>query len=79
MNYFQKNITITEEQLELVKKYHKKICNREIAAMIGVTYNKLHNNLRVVGLVKEHGAKVVDFEKDGLFDVDGFKRKYYNY
>lgn len=70
---WQKNLTVSKEQMDLIKANHKKISNREIAVMLGITYNKLHNNLRFVGLVKSK-AKVV--KMDGYFDEEAFFKHY---
>jgi hypothetical protein len=50
--------------------------NAMLAKMLGLTYNKTYNNLKLIGLVKPRKeAKVVDFKK--YFDVDKFCKQYY--
>jgi len=75
---YQKNITVTEEQMKFIESNFGKMPIGQIAKMLGIGYNKVHNNLRMVGKVKTLQAKVVSFEKNGYFDVDRFAQ-YYNY
>lgn len=72
----QKNLTITKEQQQFLKANHGKMNNAMLAKMLGLTYNKTHNNLRLLGLVepKKSTAKVVNFKK--YFDVDKFGKQY---
>lgn len=73
-----KNITITPEQAEYVKSNYGKMSNSCLAKMLGITYNRTINNLRVMKLhePKEIGGVVVEMNE--YFDVDKFK-KYYEY
>jgi len=74
-HYQQKNITVTPEQVEFLKQNHGKINNATLAKMLGLTYNKTHNNLRVIGLVKPYKeTPVVDFNE--YFDIDKFGKLY---
>lgn len=75
---WQKNQTITDEQRKFAEANIGKMHIGEISKMLGISYNKLHNNLRLLGLVgsRKHEAVVVDFNE--YFDIDSFG-KYYNY
>lgn len=72
--YRQKNITINNQQREIVEANHGKIRNRALAKMIGVTYNVLHKNLVLMGKVKTRQAPVIKME--GYFDEKSFFKKY---
>lgn len=74
----QKNITLTDEQMKFIEANFGKMSIGQISKLLGVGYNKIHNNLRMVGKVKTLQAKVVSFDNNGYFDVDKFAR-YYNY
>ena len=76
MNYrTQKNVTLTEEQQKFATDNYGKMNNVEIAKMLGLSYNKLYFNLRVIGLIKEQ-AKVINIDTNGYFDVDKFAELY---
>lgn len=72
----QKNLTITVEQQDFLKANHGKMNNAMLAKMLGLTYNKTHNNLRLLGLVepKKSTAKIVDFNT--YFDAEKFFKQY---
>ena len=76
MHYVQHNITISPEQVEFVKTNFGKINNSELAKMLGLSYNKTHNNLRLLGLVtpRKDTGKVV--KMDGYFDEEDFFKHY---
>jgi hypothetical protein len=76
--YFQKNITLSPEQEKYVKENAGKMTNGKIAIALGITYNKLHKNMGLMGLVKRKGdiAKVISME--GYFDTNKFF-SYYRY
>ncbi len=75
----QRNITLTAEQQEFIKSNHGKVNIGTLSKMLGLKYNKVHNNLQLMGLVesRKNTAKVV--KMDGYFDVDHFQRTYYEY
>lgn len=70
---WQKNFTLPKEQLDVViERYESKVSIKQICKELGLTYNKVHNNLRLAGKVKPLQPKVVQFEKNGYFDIDRF-------
>lgn len=71
--YWQVNMTITQEQKEYVEKNFGIMSIGQLTKMLGLTYNKLHNNLRLMGKVKTK-AKVVHI--DGCFNEDEFFKNY---
>jgi len=75
MHYVQINITITPEQVEFVKSNHGTMNIGQLSKMLGLTYNKVHNNMKLMGLVTPRKeAKVVKME--GYFDMDEFSKHY---
>lgn len=78
MRRYQLNLTITEPQQEFIKKNYGKMNIYSMADQLNLTYNKLHNNLKLMGLFKpkkpNRPAKVIE----GMFDVSEFG-KYYNW
>jgi len=75
MKRYQQNITISKEQAEFVKSNHGKMNIGSISKMLGLTYNKLHNNMRLMGLVTpKKQAKVVKMK--GYFNIDDFAKHY---
>ena len=74
----QINITIPEEKIPIIKEHHGKIRNRELAKMVGVTYNKLHKNLIVLGFVRSKKRTQTEYPaSNGEFiDIDEFGRHY---
>ena len=68
MYRYQKNITIPIEKLDDVYRNFGKIPNSQLAVLIGESYGKLINNLKVLGLIKVP-------EKQG-FDIDSFSKHY---
>lgn len=73
---WQKNNTVSKEHLEYIKSKHGKMTIGEISATLGLTYNIVHNNMRVCNLVKPRQAKIINFEKNGYFDIDQFGKLY---
>jgi len=76
-HYYQQNVSLTPDQVEFVKANKDKMNVGELAKMLGLTYGKVHNNLKVLGLVKRRKAVVV--KMDGYFDVEEFQYRYYNF
>jgi len=77
MHYVQVNITLSPDQAEFVKANHGKMNIGTVSKMLGLTYNKVHNNMKLMGLVTPRKqVKVVKME--GYFDVEKFG-EYYNY
>ena len=74
----QKNLTITKEQADFIIANDGNMSISKLSKMLGISSNKVINNRYVLGLVKHEQAKVVQFDKDGYFDVDKFGR-YYNF
>ena len=76
---WQKNFTVTKEQLAIiVERYENKTPIKQICKELGLTYNKVHNNLRLAGKVKPLQPREAQFESNGYFDVNRFG-KYYSY
>jgi len=76
---WQKNFTLSPDLLnKVIEMYDNKITINQICKELGLTYNKVHNNLRLAGKVKTLQPRVLHFEKNGYFDVDSFT-KYYSY
>ena len=77
MHYVQINKTISPEQEEFIKSNFGKMNISALSKMLGLTYNKVHNNMKLMGLcTPRKQAKVVKME--GYFDMDEFA-KHYNY
>lgn len=74
MKRFQKNVTLSIEQEVFLKENFGKLNLGEIAKSIGVTYNKLHNNARVLGMVKSRGLEMS--KGKGTFDEELFFKDY---
>ena len=68
----QKKITISVEKLDDIFKNFGKMPNSKLAVLIGETYGKLVNNLKVLELIppKEYDLTVGD--ENGNFDVDKY-------
>ncbi len=67
-----KNLTITKKQEAKLRRWHGKINNREIAQKLGLTYNVLYNNIKVLGLHKSKGKEC----KAGYFDIDKWAKEF---
>lgn len=76
MRHVQRNITLSPEQRLYVDEHFGKMDLGKISAALGIGYQKLHKNLRVMGKVKTK-AKVI--RMDGCFDSENFLNKYYKY
>jgi hypothetical protein len=74
MYYLQKNLTITKEQAEYIRNNYSKMSISRLAKELGLTKNKTHHNMRVMGLVK--GRKSQAIKMNGYFDIDEFYKKY---
>ena len=73
----QVNLTIGERQIaELKAMKQKGVKIGEMAAALGLTYNKLHQNMRLLGMVKERKMDIQTPE--GFFDIDKEWRNCYN-
>jgi len=53
-------------------KKHKQIKNRAIAQKLGLTYNVLYNNIKVLGLHKSKRKEC----KAGYFDIDKWAKEF---
>jgi len=76
MYYKQKNITVTPEQVELIKANAGKMTIEKLATMLGLPIQKTYNNMKVLKLHKPR-TKVIKIDSK-YFDVDKFG-KLYNY
>lgn len=75
MKRWQKNITLTESQLNFAKENFGRMRIRDISNSLGLNYGKVHNNLRLIGLVKD--CKPKEFENEGeFFNVEKFGQLY---
>ena len=70
----QQNITLTESQVKIVTDNFLKVNIRTLSNMAGVTYNKMYNNLRLMGYVNRTDDSVT--EPDGNFNLDQFAKYY---
>lgn len=75
MRRHQKNLTIDKKYISFIEENFGKMNIRQIADSIGVTYNKLHNNLRVMGKVKTKTQIPVKVSSK-KFDADDFFKNY---
>jgi len=75
---WQKRVTVSNEQIAFIKSNHGKMSLSQISKMLGLSVGVVHNNMRVVGLIKPKQAKIINFDRNGYFDVDEFQ-KLYNY
>ncbi len=75
---YQKNITLTKEQVDYINENFGKISLIQMARNLGVDYNKVHCNARLLGKVNPLGIREFNFNKNGYFDIGKFK-KYYEY
>jgi len=74
MQRIQHNITLSDDQIEVIKSEFGKVKNAELAKKIGVTYNKLHNNLRLMKLVVTREDTECHIE--GNFNLREFAKHY---
>lgn len=74
MYYKQKNITISQEQVEFIKNNKGKMSISMLSKMLGLTMNKVHNNMKVLKLHKPR-TKVVKMNKR-FFNEQEFFKKY---
>lgn len=65
---WQKNLTITKEQRKYIENNYGKMSIGELSKMLGLGYNKVHNNLRLLNKVKTRTARII--KMDGYFDID---------
>lgn len=75
---WQKNITISEYQVEMIKlsrsgKLHKSLS--QLSKELKLPINKLHNNMRLLGLVNPRNKTVIKISEN-TFDVDSFGKLY---
>ncbi len=75
MHRHQKFLTISPDKIPLIKENHGKIKNRDLAKIIGVSYNKLHNNLRILGFVHRRDGSQPKLSND-YFNVEEFGKHY---
>ena len=79
-----RNITLTDDHQSFVRQNYKKINKREMARKLKITYSKLVNNMRLMGLYDSTDFLNVDFATPkGTFDIDKWGdylgRNYYDY
>lgn len=78
MHYVQINMTISEEQAAFVKANYGKMNIPEISKMLGLTYNKVHNNMKLMGLCTPRKKETPVVNMEDYFNMDEFA-KHYNY
>lgn len=82
MIQFQKNLSVTKEQADYLKRNSGKQTMKSMADELRISIWVVRNNLRLLGIVKEqHRVELQDvcFENsDGTFNVDRFG-KFYQY
>lgn len=69
----QVNISLTEQEQEYVRNNHGKISIKKMERETGISYTKLHTNIRIMGLRKPV-VKDLDFETNGFFDIDKWRQ-----
>lgn len=88
----QKYLTVNPEQAEFIKANRGQMSISKLATMLGISKNVCYNNIKVLSLAGTHkqrrkpnykkptedNCKVVDFETNGYFDENKWK-KYYEY
>lgn len=76
--YKQRNLTISDEQREFIQHNDGKVDVGTLAVMLGLSYNKVQHNRRVLGLVKQRAKviKMVTVNDDELFDLEEFAKAY---
>lgn len=83
----QKNITISDAQVELIKANVGKMTIEKLATMLGLPFQKTYNNMKVLKLTKQQkrpyriaiddsGARVIDIGTNGYFDEKKFAKLY---
>lgn len=73
----QKNITISQEQLAILKENVGKVTNTELSKIIGVGYHKTMRNMIIAKIYVPEEIKPIEFwDKRGNFDVDKFSKLY---
>lgn len=72
--YVQKNTTLTEQQLEFLKANKGILTVRQIASALGMGYNKIHNNLKLLGLYSPRTTR--EGKSEGCFDIEDFAKHY---
>ena len=72
----QKNITLSSEEIEKIIECRKqKTPITKISQILKVPFNKVHNNMRLLGLVQER-KKRRNVDGNIFFNVDDFGRYY---
>lgn len=80
----QKNVTMSKEQAEYAKANYGKMNISTLSKMLGLSYNKTHSNLKVMGLHVPKQDKPLDLNIGKVvkmkvyFDENEFF-KYYEY
>ena len=72
----QKNITLTEKQIEIIEIYYGKIKQSEIGRKLGITKAKLMQNLRLLGYPPTRSSTVTVKEISKYFDMTEMERYY---
>lgn len=76
MRYVQKNISISAEQMKFINNNFGKMNISKLSKSLGINYNKVHNNMRLMGLVNPRKQQVKVIKMEGYFDMDEFAKKY---
>jgi hypothetical protein len=73
----QRNLTITNEQVEALKLNFGKMNIPNLAKLIGEPYGKTHSNLRLLGYVTPRETTAPpETEQDGYFNLKEFAKMY---
>lgn len=72
----QKNLTISQEQKDFIEAHAGVMNNTQLSKYLGLTVNIISANKKLLGLVKPLEARVVNFDRNGYFDVDQFGKLY---
>ena len=76
----QKNITASKREINLLKKMYGKVKFPKLCKIVGISYNKARNNLKLLGIInpKEHQQKKMQLSRHSYFNEKNFF-KYYKY
>ena len=69
-----KNITLTDLQVDFLKKNYSIMTYSEMSKSLGVHHSKLIENAKLLGIEKR--TKNIDFNNNGFFDIDKFFNHY---
>lgn len=74
----QKNITLNEQEIEILKSNYSKMKFAKLCKSVGISYNKARNNLKLLGIIKpkEQHPKKIQLSRHGYFNEKNFFKYY---